>query len=50
MFGKRPQATMIGGLFDQFLGEHIAKTGESSASAQMIRTQLERQAERTPST
>ena len=40
MFGKDP-GDVIGGMFDQFLGDHMAKTG-SLGIAQMIRTQLER--------
>jgi len=45
MFGNDP-GDIVGGMFDQFLGEHVAKT-ESLGIAQMIRTQLER---RTPGT
>ena len=48
MFGK-DSSDVIGGLFDHYLGEHIAKSG-GFGIGNMIRAQLERQAERTPST
>jgi len=40
---------VLGGLFDHYIGQHIAKSGGFGVGA-MIRTQLERQAERTRST
>jgi Rod binding domain-containing protein len=40
---------VLGGLFDHFIGEHIAKSG-GFGIGDMIRSQLERRAERTPTT
>jgi flagellar protein FlgJ len=42
MFGK-DDGDVLGGMFDHFLGEHIAKAG-SLGIGQMIRSQLERRA------
>jgi Rod binding domain-containing protein len=45
MFGK-DAGDILGGMFDQFLGDHLAKSG-SLGIGQMIRSQLERRAPRT---
>jgi Rod binding domain-containing protein len=45
LFGE-DKSDVLGGLFDHFLGEHIAQAGGFGV-ADMIRTQLARQPERT---
>ena len=45
MFGKDP-GDIVGGMFDQFLGDHVGRSGGLGIS-HMIRTQLERRAART---
>lgn len=47
LFGD-DKSDVLGGLFDHFIGEHIAKAGGFGV-ADMIRTQLARQPERTRS-
>ena len=42
MFGKDP-GDIMGGMFDQFLGDHIGKSGALGVG-EMIRSQLERRA------
>ena len=47
MFGSDP-SDVLGGLFDHFMGSHVAQAG-GLGIGEMIRSQLERQPERTHS-